>query len=156
MTWARRLISLARGDARSEELQRQIASLYSGLSAAARGTAADAEAAPDLLAGKTLRELAESQTDLAQRLLAALQSSQVPISPAPALAPAPSGASHWARLVESLEQLRVLRDRALELSAQTDELPELTTDLESLAQHLEVQVSALRRLIARADPQADD
>lgn len=115
-----------------------------------------AEMAPQAYSIEGLKELADEEGEQRDRLRQALEAAGAPI-PSPVDAPQRGALNHWARLVQDLEAHRMaaqrFRERAMRFA---ESLPKTAGLFEALCQEEVAHCEDLRRLIARADPQAID
>lgn len=154
MRWTERLWRLAGGDP-TAELIATLRTVHQGAAERAERLAAYAAQAPTAGAEEELERLSAAEAALAGSLAAALSDrGATPITAATAQR---NGAapSHWARLVIALEESRrahhdVARVTAGVLAAE----PALADLMAALTRQLDLEMAALRELIARADPHA--
>src|SRR5262245_57193599 len=155
MTWADRLFRLASGD-RMPEVVEQLRTMHTRSVEQSGRLAAVAAQAPTAGAETDLRRLAAAQDGQSAALSSALAEragEPAPGQPAPSL----NGATrnHWARLVAALEACRDARAQlARTIPSLLDADPTLAGLLDALDRGYHEQSTALRALIARADPQA--
>lgn len=155
MSWARRLVSIARGeDPGVGNIESLLGPLYTALSGLSAQLAGQAQMAPTAPLDDELGKLGHDVGAQAKRIQALLVERQLAL-PEAGSAVAVAQPSHWARLVQDLEQLREVRRQLLDAYARLNEVdPALAGELEDCGHRVEGQLQRLRSLIARADPQA--
>ncbi|GIW41315.1 MAG: hypothetical protein KatS3mg076_1892 [Candidatus Binatia bacterium] len=140
-----------------EEILPRLRRLYAATVERQRSMLRHAELAPNEASREGLTKLAEEEKELAERLRELVARHGGFAGDVPAGEPPPPGLNHWSRLVQDLEAhrsaVKELLDHAADL---TDDEPELAEALRELARREEIHVFLLRRLVARADPQAID
>jgi hypothetical protein len=152
MSWAEKLKGWAWGEPQRNE-STDLRQLWVDLDRQAHRLARHAKLAPNEAAEMELCRMAAEQSAIADKLRDGVGDkvdSPPPVETAP-----PASLNHWARLVQDLEHMRSQRDRLFDAAKErdADDLP-LSELLDELAQRIEVQLSRLRALIARADAQS--
>ena len=159
MSWAKTLRGWALGDdggiGTPDAVAAPLAQLVADLRWRAGEIERHSEQAPNEASDVELKLIAAETSGTADRLAAKLGFEAVaPVGGIEAAA-TPPGDSHWARLVQDLEDLRTLRGRLLRLSAVANDADdELAAVIEGASRTVESELLRLRGLIARADPQA--
>ena len=103
-----------------------------------------------------LARLAEQADGRAARLADELRAVAGNTDPSDVV-PLPDGRNHWERLTGDLAAVESLHRRYTELALQWDlDFPTTTATLQDLAQAMAATATALRTMVARADPHAMD
>jgi hypothetical protein len=154
MTWAQRLLQFAVGT--DPGVAVVVGDLARLLADGAQALIRVAELAPNGSIEADMRNLAERERALIDRLRDGTKTTSAAAAANPPTAP-PAGQNHWARLVSALEHHRLTRQQFIEAAITVEDTqPEVAATLEELARELQPILEALRDLIARADPQALD
>jgi hypothetical protein len=157
MSWARRLVGIARGGEgfRAGEIQSLLSPIYIALSGLFTAVLAHAQMAPTAPLEEELSKLGLDVGAQAERIGTLLAQRQLARPAAANESAALTPPSHWARLVYDLEQLRETRRQLLDAYARLNEVePALAAELEDCGRQVEGHLHRLRSMIARADPQA--
>jgi hypothetical protein len=113
-----------------------------------------ADLAPQEYSANGLQELASLEEGQAQRLKEALQAAGATVPTTPPTVPR-EALSHWARLVQDLEDHRTSTQALRQLFIKfAESLPQTAQLFEELCREEQLHCERLRALIARADPQA--
>lgn len=150
------MVGIARGSQapREGEIQARLGQMYTALAGLSAQVLAHAQMAPTAALEEELSKLGEeigAQAEGIGMLLAQRQLTPPAAGETGAVVPT----SHWARLVQDLEQLREVRRLLLDAYARSNEVePALAAELEDCGRRVEGHLHRLRSLIARADPQA--